>query len=100
MIQTPSSVADLTSPETADDVTRYYSASNAEAADRVKLFKLARDAVGSELGGRHHYYEMIYAGPPFVLKMLNVQHYGYDEPTSLVDAFLATYDIDTTVMDQ
>ncbi len=100
MIQTPSSVADLTSAETADDIARYYSASNSEAAERIKLFKLAWDAIGSEFGGRHHQYEMFYAGPPFALKMLHAQNYGYDEPTALVDRFLATYDMDTKVMDR
>lgn len=100
MIQTPSSVADFISEETSADIARYYSAGDADATERVKLFKLAWDAVGSELGGRHQQYEMFYAGPPFALKMLNAQHYGYDEPTALVDEFLETYDLDTTVMDR
>jgi len=100
MIQTPSSVADLTSDETADDIARYYAASNSGAVERIKLFKLAWDAIGSELGGRHHQYEMFYAGPPFALKMLNAQNYGYHEPTTLVDRFLDTYDTDTKVTDQ
>lgn len=100
MIQTPSSVADFTSAETAGDIARYYSGSTTGAAERVKLFKLAWDAIGSELGGRHHQYEMFYSGPPFALKMMNAQKYGFDEATALVDDFLSTYDMDTTVMDR
>ncbi|MBT5849917.1 MAG: 4-hydroxyphenylacetate 3-hydroxylase [Acidimicrobiaceae bacterium] len=100
LIQTPSSVRDFTSPETADDIARYYSASNSDAAERVKLFNLAWDAIGSEFAGRHHQYEMFYSGPPFVMKMLNTQKYGYEEATMLVDNFLDTYDMNTTVMDR
>jgi 4-hydroxyphenylacetate 3-monooxygenase len=35
---------------------------------RVKFFKLAWDAVGSEFASRHTQYEMFYAGATFVTK--------------------------------
>jgi len=33
-----------------------------DAEERVKLFKLVWDAIGSEFGGRHELYERNYAG--------------------------------------
>jgi 4-hydroxyphenylacetate 3-monooxygenase len=93
LIQVPASVADLTSPGTAADVARYYSSPGSDATERIKLFKLAWDAVGSEFAGRHHQYEMFYAGPPFVLKMLAAQKYGYEHPVDRVEEFLASYGV-------
>lgn len=54
------------------------------AEERVKPFKLAWDAVGSEFAGRHHQYEMLHAGATFVDK-------GYADVIRRVDAFLASY---------
>lgn len=99
MLQVPSSAVEFTHPDTAADIARYYSSPGVDAVDRVKLFKLAWDAVGSEFAGRHHQYEMFYAGPPFVLKMMAAQKYGYDEPLALVDGFLSTYDMSSKATD-
>jgi 4-hydroxyphenylacetate 3-monooxygenase len=93
VLQVPSSVADLTSPETRPDIDRYVYSPNAPAEERVKLFKLAWDAVGSEFAGRHHQYEMFYAGAPFVVKGYAFRNYGFDEPLAEVDAFLSGYDL-------
>lgn len=92
VLQLPSSVADLRSPATREDMERYLGSPAAEAVDRVKLFKLAWDAVGSEFAGRHHQYEMFYAGAPFVAKGYAFRNYGFDEPVRAVDAFLDSYD--------
>jgi 4-hydroxyphenylacetate 3-monooxygenase len=95
MLQVPSSSQDLVSDRTAADVARYFNSPGVDAQQRVKLFKLAWDAVGSEFGSRHHQYEMFYAGPPHVLKALAAKHFGYEEPAGLVDDFLRGYDIET-----
>ncbi|MET7989657.1 4-hydroxyphenylacetate 3-hydroxylase N-terminal domain-containing protein [Amycolatopsis sp. NPDC005232] len=91
VLQVPSSVADMTSPETRADIDRYIYSPGTPAADRVKLFKLAWDAVGSEFAGRHHQYELFYAGAPFVVKGYSFRNYGFDGPLSEVDRFLAGY---------
>lgn len=62
------------------------------AEERVKLFKLVWDAVGSEFAGRHHQYEMFYAGAPFVVKGYAYRNYGFDEPLAEVESFLSSYD--------
>ncbi|QRP47084.1 4-hydroxyphenylacetate 3-hydroxylase family protein [Amycolatopsis sp. FDAARGOS 1241] len=91
VLQVPSSVEDMTSPETRADIDRYIYSPSAPAAERVKLFKLAWDAVGSEFAGRHHQYELFYAGAPFVVKGYAFRNYGFDGPLSEVDRFLAGY---------
>ena len=58
----PSSPLDLDNPDTAALVERYFRGSTGTAEERVKLFKLIWDAIGSEFGGRHELYEMNYGG--------------------------------------
>ncbi|WP_263252980.1 4-hydroxyphenylacetate 3-hydroxylase family protein [Saccharopolyspora rosea] len=92
VLQVPSSVEDMRNPDTRADMDRYVHSPAAEAEERVKLFKLAWDAVGSEFAGRHHQYEMFYAGAPFVVKGYAFRNYGFDAPLAAVDSFLASYD--------
>jgi 4-hydroxyphenylacetate 3-monooxygenase len=96
VLQVPSSVADLRNPATRADIDRYIYSPSAPAEERIKLFKLVWDAVGSEFGGRHHQYEMFYAGAPFVVKGYAFRNYGFEEPLAEVDSFLAAYGTDTT----
>lgn len=93
VIQQPSSFRELVGTETRDDMARYLQASGGSAEERVQLFKLAWDAVGSEFGGRHHQYEMFYAGAPFVVKGYAYRNYGYEEAVEQVDEFLASYGV-------
>jgi 4-hydroxyphenylacetate 3-monooxygenase len=94
VLQLPSSVADLRNPATRADIDRYVQSPNVPAEERVKLFKLVWDVVGSEFAGRHQQYEMFYAGAPFVAKGYAYRNYGYDQPVAEVEAFLAGYTAD------
>ena len=96
VLQLPSSVADMRAAATRADVDHYLGSPNTTALERVKLFKLAWDAFGSEFAGRHHQYEMFYAGAPFVAKGYAYRNYGFDEPVSWVDTFMAGYDAGTS----
>ena len=70
------------------------------ADERIKLFKLAWDVIGSEFAGRHHQYEMFYAGPPFVLKDYAYRHYGYPQAVRVVEDFLSGYDLASVTRQQ
>lgn len=94
VIQPPSSYRELLNPETEPDMSRFIGAAGLPARERAKLFKLAWDAIGSEFGGRHHQYEMFYAGAPYVAKGYAYRNYGYEEAVAWVDAFLRTYDVE------
>lgn len=95
VIQLPSSYHELVNDETRGDIERYVRSPGVGAEDRVKLFRLAWDVVGSEFGGRHHQYEMFYAGAPFVSKGYAFRNYRYEEAVERVDEFLASYDLQT-----
>jgi 4-hydroxyphenylacetate 3-monooxygenase len=95
VLQLPSSVEELLNPATRADITRYVRSTGVPSEDRIKLFRLAWDIVGSEFAGRHQQYEMFYAGAPYVAKGYAFRNYGYDEALALVEQFLATYDTTT-----
>lgn len=94
VLQLPASVKDLTDPAAREDIDRYVRSPGVTAEERIKLFKLVWDAIGSEFAGRHHQYEMFYAGAPFVAKGYAYRNYGYEQPVADVEAFLASYTVD------
>ena len=51
VVQVPSSYKDLLGPETQGDIRKYIRAAGLSAEERIKLFKLAWDIVGTEFGG-------------------------------------------------
>jgi 4-hydroxyphenylacetate 3-monooxygenase len=91
VLQVPSGVADLLNRRTRADIDRYIRSPGVTAEERIKLFRLAWDITGSEFGGRHHQYEMFYAGAPFVARGYAYRNFGYQEAVAEVDAFLASY---------
>jgi len=95
VLQVPASHLDMRNPEIADDIRQYIRGGATESEERIKLFKLAWDLVGTEFAGRHTQYEMFYAGAPHVARTYSFMNYGYDDAVARVDRFLDTYDIDS-----
>lgn len=93
VIGTPSSFRDLVSEETAPYMSRYLAESRDDLEQRTKLFKLVWDAVGSEFAGRHHQYEMFYAGAPFVARGYAARNYGIEEARELAERFMQRYSL-------
>lgn len=93
VLQLPSSYKELINPETKGDMQKYMRSATVQADEKVKLFKLAWDVIGSEFGGRHQQYEMFYAGAPFVAKGYAYRNYGYGEAEKLTKEFLSNYSI-------
>jgi 4-hydroxyphenylacetate 3-monooxygenase len=91
LIMVPSSVEDLTSEETSHIVTRTQSSPVTDAVGRVKLMKLAWDAVGSEFASRHLQYEMFYAGAAMITRGHAYRTCDWNQVTALVDEYMATY---------
>ncbi len=58
MIMLPSSVHDYSNPELARLIGKTQQSPAASAEEKVKFYKLAWDAVGSEFASRHTQYEM------------------------------------------
>ncbi len=55
--------ADLRSPA-GPDIARYYRGAGVDAEERIRIFKLAWDATGTQFGQRMLHYERYYAGDP------------------------------------
>ncbi|AJY74773.1 4-hydroxyphenylacetate 3-hydroxylase family protein [Paenibacillus beijingensis] len=62
-MQVPSRLEELSGP-LKDLMHTYYAGKQVGADDKVRLFKLAWDLAGSQLGSRHELYERFYAGDP------------------------------------
>src|SRR5262249_41453125 len=61
-IVVPSSYRDLQDPTLRPLLDRFYRGSESAALERIKLFKLIWDTIGTEFGGRHELYERNYSG--------------------------------------
>ena len=66
LMQLPASSAAFDSP-IGPDLEKYYRGARIPAQDKVALFKLAWDLLGSDFGARHTLYELYYAGDPSAL---------------------------------
>ena len=83
---------------TAEPVDREPWGSDGPAVDRVKLFKLIWDALGSEFGGRHELYERNYSGNNEQIR-LDIVNFARGRgllaaSDALVARCLADYDLD------
>jgi aromatic ring hydroxylase len=94
----PSSNKDLLDAELRPTIDRYYRGSTGDAHDRIKLFKLIWDAVGSEFGSRHAWYEVNYSGNQEQIRLDTLRFAGVrgisEECDQLVEACLSEYDLD------
>ncbi|GGT33874.1 4-hydroxyphenylacetate 3-hydroxylase family protein [Streptomyces purpureus] len=93
LIQLPSG-RDLLHPELGPLVGTYLRAPGSPAEDRIKLLKLAWDALGSEFAGRHEQYERLYHGAPHVYLTQQATQ-GVDACESLARACLDGYGLET-----
>ena len=92
MIMQPSTFRDFDNPEIAEVIEATQQSPRSNAHDKVKFYKLAWDAVGSEFGSRHVQYEMFYAGAPFVTKGHMYRNYDFAGANDLVQRALDGYD--------
>ncbi|WP_213772267.1 4-hydroxyphenylacetate 3-hydroxylase N-terminal domain-containing protein [Bradyrhizobium sp. dw_78] len=94
MIMLPSSVDDFNNPQIAALIGRTQQSPAANATDKVKFYKLAWDAVGSEFASRHQQYEMFYSGATFVTKGHSFRTYDWGAARELVSQMLDGYDLE------
>ena len=84
VIDLPSSAATFAHP----DLVGHATSPDCAAEERVKLFALAWDVIGSEFAGRHHQYEMFYAGAPAVAKAHTRRTWRVEQADALLDSVL------------
>jgi 4-hydroxyphenylacetate 3-monooxygenase len=93
LIMLPASHADFEAPRTNVIIHKTQRSPIASSVERVKLMKLAWDAVGSEFGSRHLQYEMFYSGPTFVTRGNSFRFFDWDMVKGLVEDFMESYDL-------
>lgn len=71
---------------------KYWSVQGKTAKERMKLFRLGWDLLGSEFAGRHMQYEKFYAGPGHVMNLYSYFNCPWDDLKGLVDEIMSGYD--------
>ncbi len=95
LIMLPSAAADFADPRLAGIIASVqHSADGRSERERVKLLKLAWDAIGTEFAGRHVQYEMFYAGAQFVTRGHSFRTYDWEAAGRLVDTVADRYELD------
>jgi 4-hydroxyphenylacetate 3-monooxygenase len=79
--------ADVEGP-LGEEIATYFQSAGAEAARRIRLFRLAWDFLGSELGGRGELYERFYLSDSWRMTALAYNIADTSFPVSLVEQFL------------
>jgi 4-hydroxyphenylacetate 3-monooxygenase len=93
LIMLPASHADFENPTTRAIIQKTQRSPIAPPHERVKLMKLAWDAVGSEFGSRHLQYEMFYSGASFVTRGNAFRFYDWAAAKAAVEDFMESYDL-------
>lgn len=92
MIMSPSSEKDFSNPEIAKAISLTQRSPAVSSYERVKFFKLAWDAIGSEFGSRHLQYEMFYSGPNFVTRGHVWRYFDWEGSQRLIRDFMSGYE--------
>ncbi|WP_270935176.1 4-hydroxyphenylacetate 3-hydroxylase family protein [Falsiroseomonas oryzae] len=91
LIMVPSSAADFDGGETEALIHAAQRSPATDSLGRVKLMKLAWDAIGSEFGSRHLQYEMFYSGPQFAIRGNSYRFHDWSGPRGMVERFMDSY---------
>ncbi len=89
--QMPASVAVLSDPQLKALFEEYWSTPKEGALERLKLFKLAWDLIGSEWASRAASYEKFYIGPAFSVRNYNFVHCPWESYQDVVREFMNGY---------
>ena len=91
VFQMPASVSVMNDPELKRLFETYWQTPQGSALDRLKLFKLVWDLVGSEFAGRQLQYEKFYAGASVIVRNHNYREAPWDEFQAYADDLLNSY---------
>ena len=93
VFQMPADIDVMHDPKLREQFERYWQTPQMGAVDRMKLYKLAWDLVGSEFAGRHLQYEKFYAGASFIIRNHNFREAPWAHFHQVVDELMAGYDV-------
>lgn len=93
VFQMPADVSVMANPELREKFEQFWATPFLESFDRMKLYRLAWDLVGSEFAGRHTTYEKFYAGSFFVVRNHSFREAPWDEFHKIVDRQLDAMEV-------
>ncbi len=93
VFQMPADIDVMHDPTLREQFERYWQTPQMGAVERMKLYKLAWDLVGSEFAGRHLQYEKFYAGASFIIRNHNFREAPWAHFHDVVDKLMAGYDV-------
>lgn len=93
VFQMPADISVVSDPKLHQTFDDYWSTPTHTAVERMKLYKLAWDLLGSEFGSRHLQYENFYAGPSFIVRNHSFRECNWEQFHKIVDDLLASYDV-------
>ncbi|HKC53899.1 MAG TPA: 4-hydroxyphenylacetate 3-hydroxylase C-terminal domain-containing protein, partial [Burkholderiales bacterium] len=93
VFQMPADVSVMHDPKLRELFEKYWQTPQLAALERMKLYKLVWDLIGSEFAGRHLQYEKFYAGASFIVRNHSFREAPWQEFHRVVDDLMATYDI-------
>jgi len=93
VFQMPASVTVMHDEKLRKDFERYFQTPQMAALERMKLFRLAWDVVGSEFAGRQLQYEKFYAGASFIVRGHEYRETPWADFDNLVQNVMDSYDV-------
>jgi 4-hydroxyphenylacetate 3-monooxygenase len=87
-LQMPASIDLVADPELKSRFERWWGTASMPALDRLKLYKLAWDLIGSEFAGRHMLYERFYAGNSIIVRNQSDREAPWEKFHATVDGLL------------
>src|SRR2546421_1530901 len=93
VFQMPADVSVMHDAHLRELFEKYWQTPQLAALERMKLYKLAWDLIGSEFAGRHLQYEKFYAGASFIVRNHSFREAPWQDFHRLVDDLMASYDI-------
>jgi 4-hydroxyphenylacetate 3-monooxygenase len=94
LIMLPSSAEDFANPELARLIDKTQQSPATDSRGRVKFYRLAWDAIGSEFASRHTQYEMFYAGANFVTRNHSFRTFDWMRSEAMVDTMLESFTLE------
>lgn len=89
--QFPASIDILEDPELRETFETLWTAGSLTAVDRMKIFKLAWDLVGSDHASRATSYEKFFVGPSFAVRNYNFLYAPWDDLHGNIDGLMDQY---------
>ena len=93
IFQMPADITVMHDPKLKEQFETYWQTPQLGAVERMKLYRLAWDLIGSEFAGRHLQYEKFYAGASFIVRNHSFREAPWDSYHKVVEDLMASYGI-------